>query len=111
MVNLTVTIETPLRRLLQEQARMLEGRVLVSVTPLGVKGLTISADRTVVYIITNAVSTDFSVSTVVVDFPGNSLVSADGLLFQSTTGTFSLSNPIFQRSLYDYFFKNDTYGA
>ena len=84
---------------------------LVTVTPLAVKGLTISADRTVVYIITNAVTTDFSVSTVVVDFPGNSLISTDGLLFQSTTGSFSLSDPIFQRSLYDYFFKNDTYGA
>ena len=85
--------------------------MLVSVTTLGVKTLVISADRTVVYIYTNAVSTDFSVSTVVVDFPGNTLVATDGLLFQSTTGSFSLSDPIFQKSLYEYFFKNDSYGA
>ena len=82
-----------------------------STTPLVVKGLSISADRTVLYIITNAQSTDFSVSTVVVDFAGTALLSSDGLFFQSTTGSFSLSDPIFQRSLYDTFYKNDTLGS
>ena len=85
---------------------MLEGRQLVTSTSLTVKGLTISADRSVIYIITNAQSTDFSVATVVVDFAGTAILSSDGLLFQSTTGTYSLADPVFQSSLYEYFYKN-----
>jgi len=76
------------------------GRLLAVNTPLAVYGLTISADRKVIYIITDYSTADFSVATVVVDFPGTTLVSADGLLYQSTTGSFSLSDPSFQQSLY-----------
>jgi hypothetical protein len=111
MTNLSVSIQTPSRRLLQEGARLLHGRVLVVSTTLTVKGLTISSDRSVIYIITNAMSTDFSVASIVVDFPGGALVTADGLLFQSTTGLCPLSDPIFQQSLYQYFGKDDALGA
>ena len=76
-----------------------------------VKGLTISANRDVIYIITNAETTDFSVANVVVDFAGDALISADGLLYQSTTGSYSLADPVFQASLYEYFYKNDNLGA
>ena len=48
---------------------------------------------------------------VVVDFPAQSLVSADGLMFQSTTGTFELSNPIFQQSLFKTFSQDLRMGA
>lgn len=68
--------------------------------PLTVKSLTISADRTVLYITTNFVSTDFSVASIKVDFPGTALISADGLLYQSTTGSYALSDPIFQQTYY-----------
>ena len=46
-----------------------------------------------------------------VDFPSNSLVSEDGLLYQSTTGNYALSSPTFQQSLYEVFSKNVTLGA
>ena len=87
------------------------GRLLAVTTPLVVYGLTISADRKVIYIITDYSTADFSVTTVVVDFPGTTLVSADGLLYQSTTGSFSLSDPSFQQSLYQIFGKDLTLGA
>ena len=85
--------------------------MLTVVTPLTVQGLSISSDRTVVYITTNYVNADFSVATVVIDFPATALVSSDGLLYQSTTGTFALSNPVFQQSLFEIFYKNVSYGA
>jgi hypothetical protein len=118
MTNLSVTLQQPSRRLLvsedgreDEERMLIQGRLLVQSTALTVKGLTISADRTVIYITTNAQTADFSVATIVVDFPANSLISSDGLLFQSTTGAYTLADPIFQQSLYKYFAKNDSYGA
>ena len=80
-------------------------------TPLTVYSLRLSADRTVIYITTNYQSADFSVASVVIDFPANSLVSADGLLYQSTTASYALSDPIFQQSLYEIFSKDLTLGA
>lgn len=47
----------------------------------------------------------------VVNFPAGSLVSANGQLYQSTTATFALSDPIFLSSYYAVFAKNITYGA
>ena len=78
-------------------------------TPLTVYGLRISADRKVIYITTDFANADFSVASVVVDFPGTTLISADGLLYQSTTGSYALSDPIFQQSYYQIFSKNVTY--
>jgi hypothetical protein len=117
MTNLSIVISQPSRRLLgreegKDQHRsLMSGRLLVVNTPLTVYSLTLSTDRTVIYITTNYVSTDFSVATVVVDFPGTALISADGLLYQSTTGSYSLSDPIFQQSLYQVFAKDITLGA
>ena len=70
MTNLTVMIQSPSRRLLSgnesrkdsregredSRGRKLEamGRLLVVSIPLTVKGLTISADKKVIYITTNA---------------------------------------------------------
>lgn len=117
--NLSVVISQPSRRLMeegwsQEEIRSMEeesvrtdtDRLLIVNTPLTVYNLWMSADRTVIYIETNYVSADFSVASVVVDFPANSLVSADGLLYQSTTASYALSDPIFQQSLYEVFFKD-----
>lgn len=59
-----------------------------------------------IYIITNFQEADFSSASVVVDFPGTSLISADGLLYQSTTGSYSLSNPVFQASYFAIFSKD-----
>ena len=72
-------------------------------TPLLVKSLTISDDRSVIFITTNYIPADFSVAEVVVDFPANSLVSVDGLMYQSTTGAFDLSDPTFQQSVFKAF--------
>ena len=80
-------------------------------TPLSVKSLTISPDRTVIYVKTNFVSADFSVANVVIDFPATALVSSDGLLYQSTTASYSLSDPTFQQSVFTVFSKNITLGA
>jgi len=80
-------------------------------TPLTVQSLTISDDRTVIYVNTNYASADFSVANVVIDFPANSLVSSDGLLFQSTTASFPLSDPTFQQSVFTVFSKDIKLGA
>lgn len=45
------------------------------------------------------------------NFPANSLVSSDGLLYQSTTASFSLSSPIYMQSYYSVFSKDVTLGA
>ena len=105
MTNLSVTLQQPSRRRLEElypaSNRLLtQGRLLVVSTPLTVKGVTISDDRSVIYITTNAEPADFSVAQVVVDFPGNTLVTSDGLYFQSTTASYALSDPVFQQSVY-----------
>ena len=42
-----------------------------------------------------------------IDFPAGSLVSADGLNYQSTTATFPLNSPIFIQSVYEQLNKND----
>ena len=121
MNNLSVVISQPSRRLLQSgksveeikemvQRSLYSGRLLVVNTPLTVYDLTLSPDRTVIYITTNYMTADFSVASVVVDFPANSLVSADGLLYQSTTASFPLSDPIFQQSFYEAFSKSITMG-
>ncbi len=57
-------------------------------TPLSVKNLRISDDRTVIFITTDYANADFSVANVRIDFPSTALVSSDGLLYQSTTASF-----------------------
>ena len=94
-----------------EVAEEISPRMLIVSTPLQVKSLRISDDRTVIYIVTNYASADFSVANVVVDFPASSLVSSDGLLYQSTTASFPLSNPIFQQSLFKVFSQDIRLGA
>ena len=89
----------------------MSGRLLAVSTPLTVNGLTISADRKVIYITTNFANVDFSVASIVVNFPGTKLVSADGLLYQSTTASYALSDPSFQQSYFLIFGKNVTLGA
>jgi hypothetical protein len=105
MTNLSVVVSQPARRLLQGAKysagrSLVSGRLLAVSTPLTVYGLSISADRKVIYIQTNFVSTDFSVASVVVDFPGTTLISSDGLLYQSTTSSYSLADASFQQSIY-----------
>ena len=48
---------------------------------------------------------------VVIDFPAGSLVSSDGLNYQSTTARFDLSSPIFMESIYEAFSKSDLLAA
>lgn len=79
---------------------LFRGRLLSLSTPLTVQSLRISSDRTVIYIVTNYASADFSVAEVVIDFPATALIAADGLLYQSTTASYALSDPIFQQTLF-----------
>lgn len=90
---------------------MIQGRLLAVSTPLEVYNVEISSDRTVIYVTTNYQEFDFSTANVVIDFPAGSLVSGDGLLYQSTTASFPLSSPIFMKSYYNAFKKDITYGA
>jgi len=69
-------------------------------TPMSIRGVRISPDRRVVYITTDFQSFDFVSSNVVIDFQGGVLRTDDGTVFQSTTGSFSLLDPIFYNSMY-----------
>jgi hypothetical protein len=84
--NLSVSVVTSSRRRLL----ITLGRLLAVNTPLQVESVSISSDRTVVYITTNYQSFDLSTANIMISFPANSLVGADGLLYQSTSATFSL---------------------
>lgn len=76
-----------------------------------IEGLTISADRKVIYITTNFQTVDFSTSNVVINFEAGVLVSSDGTIYQSTTGNFAMSSPIFSQSFYEAFSKDISSGA
>lgn len=104
--NLSVAVVTPSRRRL-----LVSGRLLAVNNALQIKDVSISSDRTVIYIKTNYQSFDLSTANVVINFPANSLVSSDGLLYQSTTGSFPLSSPIYMQSYYSVFSKDVTLGA
>jgi hypothetical protein len=70
--------------------------------PLTVKDLTISPDGYFVFVKTNNLATgiDFSKATIQINFKGGVLISKDGVIYQSTTDAFSLSDPIFMASYY-----------
>ena len=63
--------------------------------PLTVKDLTISPDGYFVFVKTNNLATgiDFSKATIQINFKGGVLISKDGVIYQSTTDAFSLSDP------------------
>jgi hypothetical protein len=67
-----------------------------------VKDLTISPDGYFVFVKTNnlAHGIDLSKATIKVNFKGGVLISKDGVVYQSTTDSFSLSDPIFMASYY-----------
>jgi hypothetical protein len=101
ITNLAVKVRSTSRR-----------RLLVVDNPLIiVPPVEISSDRKVIYITTNFVDADASTSSIVVDFQGGVLVSADGTIFTSTTDSFALSSPIYAQSYYNAFKKDITTGA
>jgi hypothetical protein len=67
-----------------------------------VKDLSISADGSFVFVKTNNLATeiDLSKASIQVNFKGGVLISRDGVLYQATTDSFSLSDPIFMASYY-----------
>jgi len=77
-------------------------RLLLQTIPLTVKDLSISADGSFVFVKTNNLATeiDLSKASIQVNFKGGVLISRDGVLYQATTDSFSLSDPIFMASYY-----------
>ena len=77
-------------------------RLLLQTIPLTVKDLSISADGSFIFVKTNNLATeiDLSKASIQVNFKGGVLISRDGVLYQATTDSFSLSDPIFMASYY-----------
>jgi len=63
----------------------------------------ISGDRKTIVVITNFGHFDFSTAKAVINFPAGTLITSDGRLYQSSTASFPLNDPIFMESLYKYF--------
>ena len=87
-------------------------RLLDVTNPLAISGVSISDDRKVIYITTNYDSNfDPNYASIQIDFEGGVLRTETGIVFQTTTGSFSLTDPAFTSSVYENFGKNITYGA
>lgn len=81
----------------------MEGRrLLLTTIALTVKDLSISPDGYYVFVKTDnlAANIDLSKATIHINFKGGVLISKDGVVYQSTIDSFSLSDPIFMASYY-----------
>jgi hypothetical protein len=81
-------------------------RLLSTLTPLDVKSIVIERPNNILVTTNILGNIDLTTAKIQINFPGGSLITANGIPYSSTTATFALSDPIFTGSYFKVY--NDT---
>lgn len=78
-------------------------RLLATLTPLTIKSIAIQRPNNILVTTDLATGVDLTKYKIQINFPGGSLITANGIPYSSTTGTFNLDDPAFTGSYFKAF--------